>query len=68
MKVARIIARHKEQLSVRFECQHCGYFFVGTGVDSDYFHGVVVPGLSCESCGKTAGPDFVPMKPDARWI
>lgn len=55
MRVAKVIAKDNERLNVRFECEHCGYMFIGTGVDDKYFHSIVVPGLSCESCGRTAG-------------
>jgi len=54
MQVAKVITRQGKKLNVRFECEHCGYMFVGTGVDDEYFHSIVVPGLSCESCGRTA--------------
>lgn len=67
MKVAKIIARNRKQLNVRFECEHCGLIFIGTGRDNEYFHSVVVPSMSCGQCGKTAGPGFVPMKPEDRW-
>ncbi len=62
MRIAKVIARHNKQMNLRFECEYCGYVFIGTGYDCEYFHESVVPELACDSCGKTAGSGFVPKE------
>jgi hypothetical protein len=63
MFIQRIISQHRRDLVVNFECEHCGFVKQGSGYDDAHFHNDVVPGLTCDNCSKTAGPDYKPMKP-----
>ena len=62
MKIKRIIKQHRRDMTVDYECEHCGYISENKyAYDDSYFHNTVIPGMKCEKCGKIAGDDYRPL-------
>ena len=37
-----------------YECEYCGYTYIASGYDDEYFHQVVIPAMVCPECGKSS--------------
>jgi transcription elongation factor Elf1 len=63
MKIKKILSQHRRDFTAIYECEHCGHEKKAGGYDDDNFHRNVIPGMTCESCGKKAGEDYRPLAP-----
>ena len=61
MKINRIIKQHRRDMTVNYECEHCGHMYIDYGYDDSYFHNTIIPNMKCPKCGKTAGADYRPF-------
>ena len=63
MRIKKISMRHRRDLDVVLECEHCGTFVGESAYDDAYFHNEVLPVMVCKSCGESSPDSYVPMKP-----
>lgn len=61
MKIEKITSQTRRDFYAIYVCEHCGHTEEGPGYDDDYFHRHIIPGMSCKTCGKTAGEGYRPM-------
>jgi transcription elongation factor Elf1 len=61
MKIKRIISQHRRDFTAEYQCEHCGWEFVGSGYDDTNFHKNVVPTFICQKCQKTADDSYRPL-------
>lgn len=64
MRIKRIVSRHRRDIWIILECEHCGVETDKTaGYDDAHYHQKVVPAMACkaEGCGKTASDDYLPI-------
>lgn len=55
MKIKSRIRQHRRDFTAIYVCEHCGAEKQGSGYDDAYFHQHVIPAMTCEACGKSAG-------------
>lgn len=48
MRIKEFISQSRRDLTLLFECEHCGNSFKGGGYDDENFHNNVVPDMECE--------------------
>lgn len=69
MIIKEFISQSRRDLTLLFECEHCGYSFKGNGYDDENFHNNVVPDMECKNCGKKADKEsyraFAPKYPES---
>lgn len=46
-----------------YECEACGNTTESRGYDDTYFHSVVIPAMTCPTCGEKAPADYIPTTP-----
>lgn len=63
MKIKKISMRHRRDLDVVLECEHCGELVGQSAYDDTQFHNVTLPAMVCGSCGKSSPDSYVPMVP-----
>jgi len=61
MRIKEIVSQSRRDFTAIYECEHCGETIKKPGYDDTYFHGVVIPKMLCEGCGKTASSDYRPL-------
>lgn len=61
MRIQQILSQYRRDFTARYECEHCGATKEGSGYDDAYFHETVIPGMTCEECGKKADATYHPM-------
>lgn len=53
MRIECYLARHGNDFSAVFVCEHCGaHKTIKDGYDDHNFHRYVIPQFFCDSCGK----------------
>ena len=62
MYIKEIISQHRRDFTAIYKCEHCGHEEESYGYDDAFFHASVIPNMTCKSCEKKAGKDYVPMK------
>jgi ribosomal protein L37AE/L43A len=60
MRIKTIKSQNRRDFYAIYVCEHCGHEKTGSGYDDAYFHNEVIPSMTCEKCGKTAGNDYTP--------
>ena len=60
MHIKQITSQSRRDLVALFECEHCGNTVRLSGYDDRHFHRNVIPHMKCKSCGKEAGPGYMP--------
>lgn len=64
MKLINRISQHRRDFRGTYECEHCGYSYVGQGYDDANFHYNVIPSMKCQKCGEAGtGPSSDPIVP-----
>ncbi len=58
MKIKKIVSQHRRDFTAIYECEHCGAEKQQGGYDDAYYHQNVIPEMTCDECGKTAGDDY----------
>ncbi len=59
MKIQKITNEHRNDFWAILECEHCNATQeLRSGYHDTYYHGVVLPNISCQSCGKNSAGDF----------
>lgn len=59
MYIKEIISQHRRDMHVIMACQHCGYEKETTDAyDDTFYHEQVVPNMTCNACGETAGTAY----------
>jgi hypothetical protein len=61
MRILSISSQSRRDFTATFVCQHCEAQTIGRGYDDQFFHERVIPAMICNSCGKTAPVDYVPL-------
>ena len=61
MKIKKIISQSRRDFIARYECEHCGHEYEGSGYDDSYFHAKVIPDMKCTKCGKKANGNYRPL-------
>jgi hypothetical protein len=61
MKIQKITEQSRRDFHAIYECEHCGETREGGGYDDANFHQNVIPLMTCDLCGKSAGDDYRPL-------
>lgn len=54
MKIKQIVSQYRRDMTVIYECEHCGHTEKGYAYDDANFHQNVIPDKECPKCGKKA--------------
>lgn len=53
MQIQKILSQHGSDFSATMECEHCGHTQkLTSGYHDAFYHGRVIPAMTCEGCGK----------------
>jgi len=61
MKIKKIVSQSRRDFNAIYVCEHCGSEHEGYGYDDAYFHGTVIPNMSCKTCEKKASDEYIPQ-------
>lgn len=52
MRIKTKTSQHRRDFTAIYACEHCGHEVEGSGYDDAYYHQTVIPGMTCQACGK----------------
>lgn len=65
MRIEQITSQHRNDFAAILVCEHCGSKHkIMTGYDDAYYHGHVIPAITCKTCGKNRSGEIPENKND----
>lgn len=61
MHIKKVVSQYRRDMTVVYECEHCGLTYEGSAYDDDNYHRNVVPNMICANCHRQAGEDYRPL-------